>query len=153
MARSSRSETIETAREKLTPYVDQARERIGPYAEQAREAVRDTVVPAARSAAGTAAGTARPAGREARRRGATAIAALRGDVPGRRRRWWFALLLIGIGAAIGALVGMLSRSRELDPDPWFPPPPPPLDAETDVVDLTATEEQHPAGDRPGGGGS
>lgn len=78
---------------------------------------------------------ARPVGREARRRGTAAAAALRGEVRARPFGWPLAAFFLALGLLLGALAGMLSRRRVLPP--WEPPAVPA--APNQVIDLTATE--------------
>jgi len=122
------------ARGRMVPAVAGARERVVPAVAGARATLVDTVAPALATAVSTAVAAAREgkADRaEARRRGATALAALRGDLPRRQRRWPVALISLLAGAVAGAVAGIVARRAAAPSEPSYIPAvsPPPAAAE------------------------
>jgi Family of unknown function (DUF5324) len=107
---------IEVAGERLVQAADRAGEWAAPRLESAREqtmsTVREQVAPRVAKALASAVSTTAPARDEAKQRGEAALAALRGELPARNRRWPRALLLLTTGAAAGAVAGLFARRRE-----------------------------------------
>lgn len=152
---------VEAAREALAPRVDQVRGVVQPRMEAAWGAIAPTVgavatsaLEAAKQRAEDTAKSTAPTRKEARRRASNAAAALRGEKP--PRRWFSLIAALGLGAAVGAVAGVLSRrmTAPLAPPPVYTPPPspaprPPATAsepvtrnEETVVDLTTEPPSH-----------
>jgi hypothetical protein len=114
--------TRQVANDRVLPAAEVARERLTPVVNRAAEAILDAVLPAV-----TAATEAYEKGQaldEIRRRGEAAVATLRTEGPEfARRRWPLIVGLVLTGAAVGAAVGLVSRTRTSEPA-WSPPPPP-----------------------------
>jgi hypothetical protein len=122
---------LDAAREQLAPKLAEAAERTGALATQLAEEAREIALPrleAARDQAVTtmktrviprvsktiaeAAAVSGPVRVEAKQRGEAAIAAMRGELPTRRRRWPRAILLMGAGAVAGAAAGLMAGRRQ-----------------------------------------
>ena len=122
---------LDAARETIAPRLAEAAEKTSQLASQLADEARDVALPkieAAREQALTtvkrrvlprltktiaeAEAVSKPARREAKKRSEAAIAALRGDVPSRRRRWPRAVMLMGAGAVAGAAAGLMAGRKE-----------------------------------------
>ena len=122
---------LDAAREQLAPRLAEAAEKTGQIANQLADEAREIALPrieAARDQAvstmkkrviprvsktiSEAAAASAPVREEAKQRGEAAIAAMRGDLPTRRRRWPRAILLMGAGAVAGAAAGLMAGRRE-----------------------------------------
>lgn len=104
----------QNARKAATHRASEAWDWAEPRFEQAAETVQDTiqrdVSPRVSSAITTAAERSAPAREEAMERGTAALAALKGEAPGKqRRRWPVALLLFVVGTGLGALGGIFGQ--------------------------------------------
>lgn len=110
---------------RLEPYAEGARQAVAhraadawewaePRLEQAAETAQETyhkdIAPRVSHALSTAAERSAPAREEALERGTAAVAALKGEPPGKqRRRWPLAILFFLIGGAIGAAGGVFGK--------------------------------------------
>lgn len=122
---------VSRARGRVVPVVAGARERVVPAVAGARETLVDTLAPAVAGALTTAVTAVRegkPNPSEAARRSAAALAALRGELPRRQRRWPIALVSLLVGAVAGAVAGIMSRRAAAPSEPSYipatPAPPP-----------------------------
>ena len=78
-------------------------DQVGPHVADARERIRNEVIPTVQSALAEAREQAGPVADEARKRGAAAAAALKGEQPRKGRKGkWLALLALGGAAAVAA---------------------------------------------------
>ncbi len=138
------------ARERMVPAVTGARGRVAPAVAGARGTLVDSVAPALATAVSAAVAAAREGKadrEEARRRGATALAALRGELPRRQRRWPVALISLLTGAVAGAAAGIVARRAAAPSEPTYipadsprpssPQPEPATNATPAAVDLPA----------------
>lgn len=118
------SPRVEHAREAVSPTVEAAFDAVAPRVEHAREAISPAVdwtwaamAPVLSAASAAAAEAARHAAetadkktgvqrKEAKQRAERAAAALRGE---KRRRWPYVLAALGLGTAVGAAAGVMSR--------------------------------------------
>jgi hypothetical protein len=111
----------EVAAPRLVDAAERAAEWAGPHlsaaSDQATTALREQVAPKVSAGIAAArermASTAIPAREEAVERGTAALAALRGDLPARVRRWPRAVLLLGSGALAGAAAGLVMQRRAM----------------------------------------
>jgi hypothetical protein len=89
--------------DQVGPRLADAREQLAPHVADARERIRNDVIPTVQSALAEARDQAGPVADEARKRGAAAAAALKGEQSkkGHKGRW-LALLALGGAAAVAA---------------------------------------------------
>ena len=110
------AEAAEKGSQLATQWADEAREVALPKIEAAREqavtTVKKRVLPHVTKTLAEAEAASKPARREAKKRSEAAIAALRGEMPSRRRRWPRAILLMGAGAVAGAAAGLMAGRKE-----------------------------------------
>lgn len=147
-ARDAVAPRLEHAKETVAPHLETAKETIGPPLGTARDKVRDDLFPKVAAATAAALAASEPAREEARSRGVTALAALKGEVTpkdvakarkrgrGRKVRRFFLFAALA-GAAVGAWRWWKQQS---EPD-WnvdeFRAPASPAQAETTSSDAGA----------------
>jgi hypothetical protein len=130
--------TRQVASDRMLPAAEVARERLAPVVNRAADAFLDTVLPAVTAA--TEAYDRSQAVEEIRRRGEAAVATIRTEGPDfARRRWPLILGLVTAGAAVGAVVGIVTRKRT--PEPVWTPPAPPAGIATPVAEPIEESEE------------
>lgn len=138
----------EKAASRIEPYAASARDWAAPRLEHATETVQDTIAPKVTATIGTAAERLEPARDEAKRRGAAAARALKGEKVKARRRWPAALLFFGVGTAVGAVLAALARKPEVIQEARAqlsstPRPPRPATSPDDEAQGTRRDEHTP----------
>ena len=165
-ARDQLAPKIADAKDQIAPKLAEARDQAAPYVESAREKFVKDVVPAVQQAVSDAKDQAGPVADEAKRRGALAAAALKGEPvkkKGRKRKFFLFAALAGAGAFVfSKLKGGSNESANWQtsyapkPAPAAPPAPPspsaPMagsHAADTAVDSASTSAGDPTGANPG----
>jgi ElaB/YqjD/DUF883 family membrane-anchored ribosome-binding protein len=123
--------------DKAGPALSDARDKAGPALADARERIVKDVVPAVTAAVAAANEASAPVREETKRRGVAAVAALKGEVGApapKRHRVRKALIVLGLGGIIAAVVKKLTGGGGAEwQSSYTPPAPGPVRVDTDEV--------------------